>query len=643
MLFSIFQITGNSQKKLPAVGKADQAELDMKEYPFAKDASALKLFETEEKEITADYGLKIKTQRRVRIKIFTQKGFDAATITVPYISKIKGTKITNIDAYIYYLDSTRKIVTEKVSKSQIYRDKADDQLTQIKFTFPNVRPGCVIEYRYEKTEKNSLHLEPWYFQGFLPTLYSTFTISHPSQIEITRRLFGIDSILVNSKSERGSVDNRIYLQKTYSMSNIIAFEPEPMMTSISDNLKRVEFSIQPNGLGFLKMMLGNNKWKMYASILSEVPLFGKQFEKPIPGTEAILDSAKKIVSKEEKINYLFQQVKNQIKWDNQQTFYSGDIATAWQERTGNSADINLTVLNLLRRAGIRCYPLLVSTRNNGQTDPEFFSLGQFNGLDVLIIDSMASYVLDGTRKYQSYKTPPENVLNRNAFNADTAYANWVFISDTRPLLKTILSVSATLSDNGQLQGDAFVSFYDHSKVIRMDDKIITREEEEKEEKEFLKKDFTDLKIDSVVVGNTENDLLPLTEKFVFSYQPSTTDKFLYIDPFFLFSFRKNPFSDSVRNYCLDFNSKQYLKTSVNITIPDNYEIDYLPPNTILRMADSSILFERIIYKQENKILCVNKMEILYPLFEKEEYPDVKEFFNRMYAMIQEQIILIRKK
>ena len=67
-----------------------------------------------------------------------------------------------------------------------------------------------------------------------------------------------------------------------------------------------------------------------------------------------------------------------------QTFYAGDIADAWNERSGNSADINLIILNLLRKAGIPCSPILVSTRNNGQVDEKFLSLSQFNGIDVLV-------------------------------------------------------------------------------------------------------------------------------------------------------------------------------------------------------------------------------------------------------------------
>jgi hypothetical protein len=276
-------------------------------------------------------------------------------------------------------------------------------------------------------------------------------------------------------------------------------------------------------------------------------------------------------------------------------------------------------------------------------DDKFFTLSQFNGVDVLIIDSTANYVLDGSRKYQSYKTPPENILNRKVFNIDTSNVGWLYISDSRPLLRSFLNIDAKLSSEGKLNGNAIIQFYDYSKVQRMEEKDKTEEEEKEEEKEFLKKDFTELIIDSLVLENTDNDLEPLKEKFNFSHQPSVTDKFLFLDPFFLSNFRKNPFTDSIRHSSIDFNSRQYLKTTMYITIPDTYEVDHLPQNIRLRMADSSILFERRFYIEKNKILFQNTMEVLYPLFEKEEYPGVRDFFSRLYSMVADQIVLRRKE
>ena len=123
-LTALLHATALCQKELkdqPAFGKPDMNELLMKECSFDKNANAMKLLDYEEKEVIAGYGLKIKTERRIRIKIFNEKGFEAASITIPYISRIKGTKITDISAYVYYLDSTGKIFKGKLRKNRFSR------------------------------------------------------------------------------------------------------------------------------------------------------------------------------------------------------------------------------------------------------------------------------------------------------------------------------------------------------------------------------------------------------------------------------------------------------------------------------------------------------------------------------------------
>lgn len=638
----ISAISLHGQKTLPAFGQPIREELDMKTCSFDPSANAMKLLDYQEKEIIVDYGFKIKSVRRVKIKIFNEKGFQHASIKIPYISRIKGTKITDITAYIHYLDPLGNIISEKVEKKQIFRDKQDDIVKKISFTFPNVKAGCVIEYRYEKTEKNSLHLEPWIFQDMIPTQISGFQLKMPSAIHLDYRLMGIDSVKQNYKLEGGGTFYAPSVVRDFFLHAVPAFKPEPMMSSLADNLKRVEFAIQPSSLGMAEIFMGDDRWKLYAIVLNNMASFGKQFNKPIPGTESVIDTAKKLSGREEKINYIYQQVKKQVKWDEMQTFYPGLLADAWKERTGNSADINLLLLNLLRQSGIPCSPVLVSTRENGRVDENFFTLSQFNGVDILIKDSLKTYILDGTQKYQSYETPPANILNRYVLNVDTAHVNWLFVSDSRPLLKTILYVNAELKEDGRMNGNANITFYDHSKVQRILESNKTKEEEREEEKEFIKKDFTELKIDSLVVSDKENELEPLKESFVFTHEPASSGEFIFLDPFFLSSFRKNPFTDSSRSSTLDFSSRQYLLTSIAISIPPNYQVDFQPKNVKLRMADSSIIFTRSIRVVDNNIYFTNIMEVLYPLFDPEEYPAIRDFFTRMYAMVAEQIILKKK-
>jgi hypothetical protein len=73
-----------------------------------------------------------------------------------------------------------------------------------------------------------------------------------------------------------------------------------MMTSVADNLQRVEFAVQSNLPNEEMLLKGESRWKRYARLIMNAADFGKQISKPIPGTESLIDTAKKMKSRDEK-------------------------------------------------------------------------------------------------------------------------------------------------------------------------------------------------------------------------------------------------------------------------------------------------------------------------------------------------------
>lgn len=597
----------------------------------------MKLLDFQETEIDMDNSVRTEINRRVRIKIFNKDGFHAANVVIPYIRLNRTSRINDISAYIYNLDSSGRIVTQKLEKKQILKEKSEEGLSKVAFTFPNVKPGSVIEYRFTHSERNILHLEPWFFQDAMPTAVSICKFIYPEHAKFDFRLITADSV-VDSYST-----NHIRATRYFTLNNVHSFRPEPMMSSVKDNLQRVEFAFLP-GNRYIDFNDDESRWGFYNRALLNY-VFRSQIVSSVPGTEALIDSAKKILSKADKVNFIYQAVKRNVNWDQNQSFYPDDVKAAWNSRSGNSAEINLTILNLLKKCGVESYPVLVSTRGNGKPDPGFVSLGQFDGLDVLILDSTGFYLLDGTQKHISYKTTPYNILNRDAFLMDTFEHKWVNITDGRPLMKTNIAVKAELDHNAELKGDAHISYYDHAKANKLEDqdKKKTDEEKEEEDKEFIQKDFADLIIDSLKEENADDELLPLVHKFRFTYKLSSTNDYFFLDPFFLSSFRKNPFGDSIRRTDIDMGSNQSYTIYLHLTIPEEFFIEELPQNILIRSIDSSMLFKREVLRQGNILVFRNSFDIQRPIYSKEEYPGIKEYFKKIYGVIGDRIVLKKKK
>ena len=624
-----------SQKKLPEYGKIDVADLQMKQCSFETDAAAMKLFDLQEIEFQmSDYSSRVLTEKRVRIKIFNEKGYDYASIKIPYYSKKRVSKIKDLSGIIYNLDSAGHVVVHKLEKKDFFKEKSEDKLGVINFTFPNLKPGSVIEYTYTRVDKNVAQIDPWIAQDEIPVAYAQATIITPTFSRVKEKIFGstnVDKDVEKIKGDR----NRI----VYSKENLKAFHSEPFMSSRKDNLLRVVFLLIPESDFFLDILTSANSiWKLGGDYLLESKAFGGQFRKTIPGTEKIIDSAKNITPLDKRIGFIYERVKKQIPEKQEQTMYPDDLAEAWNDRTGNTAEINLILLNLLLKSDVKCYPILVSTRENGKVNTEFPSIGQLNGVDVLVDVKGKYYLLDASLKFQSYLNPPFNVLNRQGFLLEEGNMQWVNIDDDRDLMKQDMQVIMNVKSDGKFEGVTNISYYDYAKSYALDS---TDEEEEK----FFDKTPQGLKIISVSQENVDSADKPLVKHFDFEYEAPETNEFYFISPQFMYSKKENPFTKSTRNTDIDFGCNQLLSLSMQIDLPADFQIDHLPKNITVRAPDSSFFFKRgcAVGGDSTLISVYQTFEVKRPVFDKEEYAAVQEFFNRVFPLMAEEIILKKRK
>jgi hypothetical protein len=379
-------------------------------------------------------------------------------------------------------------------------------------------------------------------------------------------------------------------------------------------------------------------------MLMQIPYYGELSGVKIHGTDLIIDTANSIIERQKKIDFIFKVVKSKILWNEEEEIICDDLDEIWKKGKGTNADINLTILNLLRRAHIDCYPILVRERTYGKPDRDFFSLKQFNNVDILILDSVNFYVLDGTKKQLSYKTPPFEILNREVLLINSSEGKWLKIIDLRPLIKQTVSIKASLNTDGQLGGNAAIFTFDYLKEKKIKEESTNQVDstDNEDSKEFLLRAEIDVKIDSLVELNAGDQNLPLNENLHFSYKVDRTSEYLFIDPWFLYGFRKNPFIDTKRNTDIDLGSNQFFSLSFNFSIPDEYEIESMPKNILLMMEDSSIMIKRQCFSDTNTILFKYTFELKKAEFPKQEYPALRDFFKKVYAFMNDQIILKKR-
>jgi hypothetical protein len=627
--------------------KVSKADLLLKDCPFEKGVGAMNLVKTAK--ITFGYNNltdvpRIETEYIVRIKIFNSLGFTAANIKIPYVANSRYSNIKDLEAYIYSINAAGNITKTKVAKKDIYTGKSGEKesFSYISFTFPDLSPGAVIEYKYTRVDKNSRFLVPWFFQDLLPTAFSKVTAIVPTYLNMDYYVLAGDS--VERYTFYRQYEGGLYNEDThsYAMHNIRAFKEEPLMTSVKDNLERVEFSLSIRTWFSANGGSPAEKMRFLNYHLLNSHYVGWQFDWPLPKTVHFTDSVSHLSKAADKVAAIYNYVKANVTWNGEQTFFCSDsISGCLNAKSGNSADMNILLLNLLRKAGVNCLPVLVSTRENGSPDINFGSISQFNGIDILVIDSAYRYILDCTQKELSYKMPPFNVLNSYGYIVDNAKMGWLLLMNRNLLMKKEIDLHAEMNSSGLVKGTATFLFIDFAKT-----EALKELKEDNEKKAGDKNDELDntpsLVIDSSRMEPSDDRQDTLTQKIAFHFTPSSSDKFYFLNPFIFSFFNKNPFIENERFSDVNFGSNQSISVQAHIKIPPDFSLETIPDNIYLKKNDSTISFERKIYTENNYLIIKNILVIRQAVFIKEDYPDLKLFFDKFYGLLNQQIVLKRK-
>ena len=317
------------------------------------------------------------------------------------------------------------------------------------------------------------------------------------------------------------------------MRNIPDFSPEPFMSSSRDYRFRVDFTTKQHESAYASFIRqSDNIWQGENLRLLLHPGFGRQFEASIPNTDKIIDSINALKDVSAKIAAIYKYVKTKIKWNSYYAILSRDLQEVFEEGEGSSAEINLAILNLLRKCNVQCFPVLYSTRLHGHVDYNFVNLSQFNTVDIAVVNGDRFNLLDGTSPYLSYNTPPMNVVNRTGMIIDELNNVKINIDFDRKLLWDSIFVSASVDSNGLVKGQIIKKHFDLAKSLKLQAyKEIDNDYDSVAE---LSKEHHEIIIDSTWQVNKESEELPLTEFINFHYELSAGGVFYFLDPFIFF-------------------------------------------------------------------------------------------------------------
>lgn len=649
--FTVFLLLNSiaifAQKDMPAYGKIDKADLLLQDCEFDKDAGAYKLLDYGDVSYVSGRNIfKIQTERRVRIKILKDKGLENANIKLRYYSHFNYETIKEISGVTYNLDNAGNVVITKLEKAAIYRKLVNNRTSEVVFTLPDVKVGSVIEYKYSDSKESISSLDDWYFQDDIPTRMSVYKILVPSIFKFVNQVMAYQKVEQLKSSRRESIStNRGVLsydseEKTYIVRNVPALRDEPFMSAAKDYLQRVVFQLSQIVYGNGQVDEIMSTWPKLTSELLEDEDFGIQLKKNIPHTKELDDSLKLTKDDYKKMLLVHNYIRRNMNWNGVASIYTQNgIKSAWDKKSGSNSEINLILINLLKDAGLTVYPLLVSTKDHGLVNTFYPFLHQFNNTLACVFIGNKRFVLNGADKYNPAWLIPYDVINNDAFIVDTEKGGWIYLEDEKDIFQNIVFIYSEITADGIMKGEATVTSGGYCKNSR----VKTWKEDKASFKDYFSKSFTGMKIDDIEVRNDDIDTMPLEQKVKFSMQLNASGDYQYFSINLFQGLEKNPFIAEERYTDVDYGYNQSYKVIGKIYIPDGFEFEELPKNIKMIMPDTSIVLSRMMQTDANSIDLRLTIDFLKPFYAAEMYPYFQEFYKKLFATLNEQVVIKKKK
>lgn len=605
-------------------GKVGKEDLELKSCDFEKDANAEVLFDR------STVNTHFFQDRHKRVKIFNERGMGQANVRIVYNSMATFYNIpifitlSNFKAEtINYVDG--KINITPLDKKDVRIEKIDKYYSALVFAMPNVKPGSIIEYKYAFSGTNY----NWYFQSNIPVRYSEISIEFPPNMAWHYIPHTTQPLIKDVGGPLDAVQDKV-------MTNVHSLNDEPFAGSPYDNMQHMEF---------IETDRSATSWNNIGARLMQYEDVGQQIGRSLSGEDEIITQAKSLKSVDDKVAFIFNKVRNEMKWNDLNEFYVIDgTSEAWDRKTGDAAEINFIVLHLLKKAGINAYPLFTSTTDHTKLNPFNPDITKLNKVEVYVpvdttdADNPKFYVLDATNKYNAYNQIPRDDLNTFGICADkdNFSSKYIFMDDKQPVTQ-LVSLDAEISADGNMNGTAEITRFDYNKLTSL--RKYKTDGEEKY-KRYLCNDDNNLKLLSLQMGNMDVDTLPLTQDIKFNMALTGADgTYIYFNPNLFITPHKNPFLSDQRQSDIDFGYQDRISLSGRFKIPAGYKVDALPGSINMIMPDTSIVFKRTLNEQDGTITIRYTMIRKKSLFSQAGYAEFAMFYKKMYEMLNEQIVL----
>lgn len=425
----------------------------------------------------------------------------------------------------------------------------------------------------------------------------------------------------------------------FEMNNIPALTDEPFMDARKDYIQKVIFQTTKYE-GFVGVVKYMSTWKEVSRELNSRSDFGRQLKIDIDDCKDFIESSMNGKSDLEKMQAIHHYVANNLTWDGVYGLTADNgIKNLWKKKTGNSAEINLLLINLLRKAGLDAYPILVSERGHGRVNKNQPFINQFNNVFAVVNVNNKRYYLDATDKFTPSLLVPYSILNSTGYIADNKAGELVDIQENEIRYHENITIAAVLNENGELSGNVSLESKDYART----EKIRSYSGNKSEYVDhYVKSGIVNLEVNNFAF-KSEEETKPVIQSFDFKGNAQSTGEYAFLSFNWFTGLQNNPFIVNNRFSNINFGYKKTVNLTYLVNIPAGFKVDAFPKNIKLVNPGNTVSFTRQFFQEGSQVMAKIKVDIDKTLFSVDEYAEVQDFFKQMVNMMNEQVVLKRKQ
>jgi hypothetical protein len=642
-------------------GDVTKADFEPTVYSIDSSANAVILFDVGYSRFEGNKNgwFNIAFKHHKRMRIMNKNGFDAATVTIYlYKGKDDEEKLEDLDAVAYNLENG-KVVSTKVDKASIFKEKVSDNRNVRKFTFPNLKEGTIVEFKYTINSPYIFNFQPWTFQWQYPCLWSEYETSVPNMFNYValstgyhpfaekKEDFGRENFYLvfpgQSATDRTESQTMTMttLKRTWAMQNVPPLKTEPFTTSLRNHLSRIEFQLKSivYESGRVDDIMGS--WPKATEDLLKDDRFGAALNKANNYFDNDVKNAiAGATDNYQKAQKIYELVRDNFTCtDHDAVYMTTDLRKVFQAKSGNVAELNLLLTAMYRSQGFEAQPVILSTKDNGKVFELYPLINKYNYVITRVKVDDSYLLVDAAYNKLGFGRLHEDAYNGVAAVIETGTPTIDLSPDSLVEAKVTFVNIANSADGKKMEGtfQSDLTYYE-SYNLRQE---MTKQTEEDYFKAVKKSYGFEIDITKGALDSIKAYDQPTTVRYNFSFTPD--EDIIYLSPMFTEAQRQNPFKAANRFYPVEMPYAFDETFVLEMEVPKGYMIDEAPKSTRVKFNDDEGMFEYLISAKGSTIQLRSRTMLKKATFAAEDYASLRDFFAMIVKKHSEQIVLKKIK